>query len=159
MATSRLLNDMASALVEAAKEGDAVHRVVSDLKLIVNEDRSKWTRMTLEPKIHPYVKNTMFLLLDKGLFDQLPEFVALVLSSAQVHAEHRNVHVTSAVELTDEERKNVSAMIEKKFGGTHTLEEHIDPSLLGGLTVSIGDWNVDASLKGKINRLTHTLTA
>lgn len=159
MATSRVLNDTARALVDAAKEENVVHRVVTDLKRIAADDQANWTRQTLESKTHPFVKNTVFLLLNNGLLNELPTFLTLVLTAAEAFANHRDVHVTSAVKLTDEERKKISAMIDKKFGGTHTLDEHVDPNLIGGLTVSIGDWNVDASLKGKINRLTHTLTA
>lgn len=159
MASSRVLTDIANALVTAAKEEDAVHRVVSDLKEVVAADRGTWTKVALQGKAHPYVRHAMLMLLDEGRLDELPELLTATLGTAEALAGHRNVKVTSSVELTDDERKKLAHAITKKFGGTHTLEEHVDPSLIGGLVISIGDWHLDASLKGKLTRLTHTLTA
>ncbi|MEO5927388.1 MAG: ATP synthase F1 subunit delta [Patescibacteria group bacterium] len=159
MAVSRLLSDVANALVGAAKDEDVVHRVVNDLKEVVTQDRATWTKAAQKGELHPYVQHAMLMLLEHDMLDELPRFLTLVLGAAQTNADHRNVRVTSPIELTDDERKQVAKLITKKFGGTHTLEERIDPSLLGGLVISIADWHVDASIKGKLARLTHTLTA
>ena len=58
-----------------------------------------------------------------------------------MYKEYNNIRtysVTTASPLTDELRKKVRDIIDKQGqGGTVELEEHIDPSLLGGFAPSL----------------------
>jgi F-type H+-transporting ATPase subunit delta len=61
--------------------------------------------------------------------------------------------VTSATELTDEEASAVRERLEAMTGSRIELRRRVDPDLLGGLTVRVGDRLVDASVRGRLERL------
>jgi len=64
------------------------------------------------------------------------------------------VHVTSASELSDAERKRLKTLIERHLkGGTMEYSESVDPSLIGGFTVSVGNDRIDASVSNELKQL------
>jgi F-type H+-transporting ATPase subunit delta len=71
-------------------------------------------------------------------------------------ADHRNevtADVTSAMALTDEQTDELKATLKAKTGRSVTLNERVDPSILGGLVVKIGSRMVDSSMRTKLNNL------
>ncbi|NBO93380.1 MAG: ATP synthase F1 subunit delta [Planctomycetia bacterium] len=60
------------------------------------------------------------------------------------------VQVTSAVQLTDDERRRVSDDVRAVANVEPILEEKIDPDILGGLIVRIADWVYDASVRTRL---------
>lgn len=69
------------------------------------------------------------------------------------------VQVASAVPLDDEQRRRLAAAIEGGTGLEATLVERVDPSLLGGLVVSLGDTKIDASVASRLRKLSEALRA
>jgi len=67
--------------------------------------------------------------------------------------------VTSAVELTDEQKGLITKKI-INIAGTEKLElvTKIDPSLIGGCVASVGSKVIDASLASQIRKLGLTLS-
>jgi F-type H+-transporting ATPase subunit delta len=59
----------------------------------------------------------------------------------------------SAVALTGDERKRLHEQLEKATGLTIELETRVDPELIGGLYVRIGDRIIDYSVKGLLQSL------
>ncbi|MGL4554706.1 MAG: ATP synthase F1 subunit delta [Gemmataceae bacterium] len=60
------------------------------------------------------------------------------------------VHVTSAVTLTDDERRRVADDVRAVANVEPILEETIDPEILGGLIVRVADWVYDASVRTRL---------
>jgi F-type H+-transporting ATPase subunit delta len=67
--------------------------------------------------------------------------------------------VTSATELTQDEISELTARLERSIGGRIALEVEVDPSLLGGLVVRVGDRMMDGSVRGRLERLRNQLLA
>jgi F-type H+-transporting ATPase subunit delta len=61
--------------------------------------------------------------------------------------------VTSATPLSEGQRSDLSATLKQKIGKTITLNEHVDPSLIGGLVVKVGSRMIDSSLKTKLTAM------
>jgi F-type H+-transporting ATPase subunit delta len=55
-------------------------------------------------------------------------------------------HVTSAVDLTEEQRTKLAEALKREFGHDVRLQVVVDPSLIGGLTVRVGDELIDGSV-------------
>jgi F-type H+-transporting ATPase subunit delta len=68
-------------------------------------------------------------------------------------------HVTSAASLTSDETEAVRAWVEKTTGKTVTLRTAVDETLIGGLTVRVGDSLLDASVRGRLERLRNELVS
>lgn len=65
--------------------------------------------------------------------------------------------VTSAEPLTDADAAAVRKRVESMTGATVDLDRVVDPDLIGGLTVRVGDRLMDASVRGRLERLRHQL--
>lgn len=65
----------------------------------------------------------------------------------------RAVTVESAVALDANERQKVEAGLAKDHGSNLTIEYKINPELLGGLRIKVGDDVLDGSVQGRLDRL------
>lgn len=67
--------------------------------------------------------------------------------------------VTSAGPLTADETAAIKARVEAMTGTAVSLRTDVDPGLIGGLTVQVGDRLLDASIRGRLERLRSQLLA
>ncbi len=65
------------------------------------------------------------------------------------------VTITSAVELDEETAKRVGDRIGEETGREVQLATKVDPELLAGLVIRVGNRVLDASLRSKLDRLRH----
>jgi F-type H+-transporting ATPase subunit delta len=63
------------------------------------------------------------------------------------------VTVTSAVELDPEIVKRIGSEIEGQTGNTVELRSNVDPDILGGLVVQVGNMVLDTSIRNRLEKL------
>jgi ATP synthase F1 delta subunit len=63
------------------------------------------------------------------------------------------VGVTSAVELDEETVKGIGKKIEEQTGQRVELTSEVDPDLIGGLVIRVGNMVLDASVRNRLERL------
>ncbi len=63
------------------------------------------------------------------------------------------VQVRSAVALTAEQEQRLRGELQQAFRVEPVLEPEVDPELLGGLVVRVGDWVYDASVRTRLENL------
>ena len=64
-----------------------------------------------------------------------------------------------AVEPSKRETETLTAILSRYLGGPFALQTEIDPSIIGGLWIRIGDQVIDGSLSGRLEMLRHHLRA
>jgi ATP synthase F1 delta subunit len=69
------------------------------------------------------------------------------------------IEVVSAVELSAQQREKLAGLLAEKLGVRPELIVRVDPELLGGLRLRIGDELVDATVRGELNRMRQSLLA
>lgn len=140
----------------AADEG-VLHIV--DNPSIPHADRQAATTQLLEGRVPAGVLNLARLLTQRGRFGALPsvssEFTRLLNRRNNVV----EAVVTSAGPLSAAETDAIGARVRAMTGSGVTLRSEIDPELIGGLTVRIGDQLLDASVRGRLERLRDQLVA
>ena len=67
------------------------------------------------------------------------------------------VHTTTASPLDEVRRKEITKLITGQLGSDVILVDHVDPDMLGGIVVRVGDRVYNASLVKSINKLSHRL--
>jgi F-type H+-transporting ATPase subunit delta len=67
--------------------------------------------------------------------------------------------VTSAFELTDSQRDMIRSQFGQKLGKQLVLVEKVDPTLLGGVSVRIGDQVYDGTVQGKLSAIRAAVTS
>src|SRR5258708_7090898 len=65
--------------------------------------------------------------------------------------------ITSAVALTDAEKREIEAKLQAKFGRALSFAYTVDRSLLGGVMAKVGDKIIDGSLATKLNAMQESL--
>lgn len=65
--------------------------------------------------------------------------------------------VTSALPLTDDEQNTVRTDVLSRLGGAATVSFRVDPAILGGLVIRLGDRVVDGSVAGQLDELRQSL--
>ncbi len=68
-----------------------------------------------------------------------------------------SAEVTSALPLTKKEQETVSKDVVGKLGESATISFRVDPNILGGLVIRIGDKILDGSVAGKLESLSRSL--
>jgi F-type H+-transporting ATPase subunit delta len=66
--------------------------------------------------------------------------------------------VVSAMPVDDAQLKTLVTALEKKYGRTITARVEIDPQLIGGLKILVGDKVIDATVRGKLDAMAAALT-
>ena len=80
----------------------------------------------------------------------LPE-VATLFEDLKNRAENAaKAEIESAFELTDAQVADLKAILEKRFGKHIETTVRVNPALIGGARVTVGDTVIDASVQGKL---------
>jgi F-type H+-transporting ATPase subunit delta len=103
------------------------------------------------------LRNFLLVLVDKGRADQLEEigreFERLVAEhEGIVHAE-----LTTAVELSEGDARELLQQIEQASGRKVEATRSVDPDLIGGIVLQVGSHRLDASVRGRLERLRRVL--
>jgi F-type H+-transporting ATPase subunit delta len=104
-------------------------------------------------------KNFIALLAENGRVVLLPEIGAqfAVLKNAQEGA--ADAQVFSAFEMPAGQLNELVATLEKKFGRKLNPTVTVDPSLIGGVRVVVGDEVLDTSVRAKLQQMQVALTS
>ncbi len=104
------------------------------------------------------VVNFVRLLAEKGraaeLGDAADELDALVAAEQRV----LDVELTTALELSDQQFERILKQIEAASGRTVQATRTVDPTLIGGIVLQAGSMRLDASVRGRLERLRNELT-
>jgi F-type H+-transporting ATPase subunit delta len=91
------------------------------------------------------------------LVESKPRDYAGILAALQrltrLDLERRKVTVESAVELDEATRQRVVAGLAKQYGADLVAQYQINPALLGGLRIRVGNDVFDGSVQGRLDRL------
>jgi F-type H+-transporting ATPase subunit delta len=113
----------------------------------------------LAPQSGPIFANFLNVLNDHGRLDLLRAIRAAYHELLDERARRVRVQVRSAVALADEQRRRLEGELRDVFRLEPVLEERVEPALLGGMTVKVGDWLYDASLRTRLHNLRNKIQA
>lgn len=150
------------------KNADKVNEDMHSISTTI-ETSNELKAMLSSPVIKPSVKKSallaVFTKLDKttiSLIDQLitnnrlPLFNLIAKQFIILYDKHKGTEiatVTTAVPLTKELEVKVLSKIKEIVGTKVSLNKKIDPSLIGGFILRVGDKQFDASISGKMKSL------
>jgi F-type H+-transporting ATPase subunit delta len=169
----------AAALYDIASEQkNMVDKIESELKAIkgIIEDNPDLQRLLYHPQITPAAKkdlleqlfkgkisevtgNFLALLVDRRrethLIDIVAEFVALANAGRNIIT----AKVATAVAMNDQEKGELNRVLARLTGKKIQTSYVVDPSLIGGVVVRMGDKFIDGSIKTRLAALKERLKA
>ncbi|KRT64709.1 MAG: ATP synthase F1 subunit delta, F-type H+-transporting ATPase subunit delta [Chloroflexi bacterium CSP1-4] len=105
------------------------------------------------------VLNLVLLLLRRGRIDLLPRVAREFARLDDLRNGVVNATATSAAPLDPDEVRALTARLQRLTGGRVELTTNVDPSLLGGVVVRLGDRLIDGSVRGRLERLRSRLAS
>jgi F-type H+-transporting ATPase subunit delta len=103
------------------------------------------------------VRNFLRLVADKGRSGEIEEIVREFDRLIAAQERRVKVELTTAYELSDEDAQEIVRQIEQATGRTVEATRSVDPSLIGGLVLQADTLRLDASVRGRLERLRHDL--
>lgn len=165
----------ARALFEAAQERNRLEPVQQDLAEFVRAVREipELRALLRDPQLDSrakisalreilvdadeLVRNFVLVLTERGRATELDEtqrdFDRLVGDATG----RLSLELATAVELSDDEAGRIVGQIEQASGRTVDATRRVDPDLLGGVVLQVGSLRLDASLRGRLERLRREL--
>jgi F-type H+-transporting ATPase subunit delta len=169
MIEPRIVRRYATALFRAANKAGIIDQVESDLGLvsytiessprlakvlrspqIPRDVKRDILRAIFEGKVHEVTLSYLFLLVDKRREEAMTATEAVFVELANEARGIVVVDVTSAIELTRQEENRLREKLSVRTGKRVELVVHIDPSVIGGMIVKIGDTLIDGSIRGQL---------
>ena len=167
----------ARALFDAAKEKGRLAQVREELGDFVAavDDVPELDALLKNPQIDPrakaqaledvlggadkLVRNFLLLTVEKNRGAQLRE-IHREFERLMAQEERRlTVELTTAYELSDDEAQQIVGQIERASGRPVDATRHVDPDLIGGIVLQVGSHRLDASVRGRLERLRRELVA
>lgn len=105
------------------------------------------------------VGNFVRLLVQEGDFALMPQVAAALSQIVSGRSGPSRADIVSAVELTSEEQADLRRMLTQQHGEGMVFDFRVDPALLGGLRVRVGDRLIDTSVASRLARLRESLAS
>jgi F-type H+-transporting ATPase subunit delta len=121
------------------------------------EKRESVLHELLEGRISEQALNLDDLMVHRDCIEDLPRVAAEFRRLDDERQGITHATATSAIELTPDEIRELTTRLEQSTGGRIALDVEVDPSLLGGLVVRVGDRLIDGSVRGRLERLRNQL--
>lgn len=137
--------------VNSALDAEALH--FFNQRMIASDKRNDVLENCFKGSIQNNVLNFLKLLVVKGRFASLKDIVAEFHRLYNLENGILEGTLYTIETLTSEQLKAISQALSKKEGKKVLLNQIIDPTLLGGVKVVIGDHVYDGSIKNKISSL------
>lgn len=109
-------------------------------------------RRALQGNVSDLVTDFLCLLLEKGRFAAFPSILDAYREIADEHAGRARVHVATAAPLQPTLRQQIQSAVARALAREIVLEDRVEPALVGGAVITIGDKVYDGSLATRLTR-------
>jgi len=172
MTETRVAARYAKSLIDLAQELQVLPAIADDMRLLAETlDKSRDLRLMLR---NPIIKSDKKLAVLKAVFqgkvsDLTMRFFTLLAQKARESdlegvgtafmSQYRilqgiqQAHLTTAVPLTDELRQQFVKLAQEQTGKQIELVEKVDPELIGGFVLRLGDRQIDDSVASRLQDL------
>lgn len=179
MSNQAVANRYAYALFQLAEEKNMIEVVSKELQVMkeVSEAAPDFTKFLRHPKVTVAQKreciqkgfgqavseaslHTFFLLIDRKRIDILIPMINKFQALAYEAQDMAEALVYSAQPLTEQEQQQIATIFAKKVGKSKLVVKNVvNPELIGGIKIRIGDRIYDGSVKAQLERMERQLIA
>lgn len=166
MPNPRLASRYAKSLIDLAIEQGQLEKIHADMQWLhsVCKSNRDFVNLLRSPIIKPDAKKKILdavtagnisditrrftsLLITKNRESNLPEIVTSFISAYKQHKNIQTIRLTSASPLSESMKSAIVAQVKKTAGFEHVeVEEKLNPDLIGGFVLQVGDKLIDASI-------------
>jgi len=175
----RVARVYAEALLNAAEKRDQADAVIEELDALVGEvfgadpqleaffssgaigrdQKAQVIRSAFDNRASELFVNFLLVLNEHERLNLLRPMLATARELRDQRARRIHVEVRTAVPMPDDQRERLREQLRDSLRLEPLLDTRIDPDLLGGLLVRVGDWLYDASVRARLQSIRDQLIA
>lgn len=143
----------------ATVAGDAQLRQFADNPKVRPEQVYDLVTSVANQPLSPSLQNFLRTVIDNGRLAALPEIAAQFHALVNARSGVSDAAIYSAFPIDDASLTEMVAALERRFGRKLNPTVWIDPALIGGVRVVVGDEVLDTSVKARLEQMKVALTA
>ncbi len=170
-----LARPYAKALFSAAVESNTIEEMALELKTMAIASKTEEVINTIENPVlsRQDLVGILLKLFDESVSDTSKKLIEILAENKRLnlletihsiyqqlletHKEQKSVEVFVAVEPGEEAKGDIEQKLKLTYGKDANIFFSKDPSMMGGLSIKIGDETLDLSIRGKVKKLVNQL--
>ena len=170
-----LARPYAKALFSSALESNTINEMALELKTMAMSSMTEEVINTIENPVlsRQEVVNILLKLFEESVSNTSKKLIEVLAENKRLnlletiyetyqelleaHKEQKSVEVFVAVEPGEEAKDNIEQKLKLTYGKDANIFFSKDPTMMGGLSIKIGDETLDLSIKGKVKKLVNQL--
>tara|TARA_Y100000748_G_scaffold54318_1_gene42638 strand:- start:285 stop:821 length:537 start_codon:yes stop_codon:yes gene_type:complete len=170
-----LARPYAKALFSSAVESNTIDEMALELKTMAMSSMTEEVINTIENPVlsRQEVVNILLKLFEESVSNASKKLIEVLAENKRLnlletiyetyqelleaHKEQKSVEVFVAVEPGEEAKNNIEQKLKLTYGKDANIFFSKDPTMMGGLSIKIGDETLDLSIKGKVKKLVNQL--
>jgi F-type H+-transporting ATPase subunit delta len=123
------------------------------------DEKMKALQGVLPKGTPPEIQNFLSLLVQEGDLDTIPAVIQELRAGLVGQIEPQKAEIVSAMELSEQEQADLRRRLTEEHGEGLIFSFRVDPSLLGGLRVRVGDTLIDNSVVSRLATMREIVSA
>ena len=170
-----LARPYAKALFESSIESNSIDEMADELQTMAAAAKTEGVINTIENPVlsRKEIVDILIKLFEESVSDTAKKLIEILAENKRLnllepiysiyqdllekHKEQKSIEVFVAVEPGDEAKESIEQKLKSTYGKDANIYFSKDPTMMGGLSIKIGDETLDLSIKGKINKLVNQL--
>ena len=181
MSSNKLARRYALALVALGKEANALssisdslndfadtlnlsdqllYRSMNNPAISIEEKRATIEEIAKQSQLHPYTKNAIHILLERGRLAIFPHLVAAFDRMADEELKRVRAIVTTAITISEEEKTTLRNTLSQSHSiplDSLIIDFAVDANIIGGLIAKVGDRIYDGSVRSQLKEIQNIL--
>ena len=172
MSEIQVASRYAKSLIDLAEEQNALEKVRTDMEFFLRTLRENPTLKAVlknpilgpdkksgiltqlfATRLHPMIMTFFGIVVRKGRSEVLFETAKEFINAYNIRKNIVKATVTTAAPLSEENKKQVEDVIKESTKGEIILTAKVDPTLIGGFVLKVGDKQFDTSISTQLNKL------
>jgi F-type H+-transporting ATPase subunit delta len=124
---------------------------------IQHEGKRKALADLFQGRVHPVVLSMLIALSDQDRIGRLPHIIEEFSAIAAAARQKLTGEITTAVPLDEAALQRFAAELSRITGKNVQLVPRVDPGILGGAVIQVGEQIIDGSLRRRLEQIRETL--
>jgi F-type H+-transporting ATPase subunit delta len=155
--TDAVLDELGSFVDDVLLKVSGLQEIFNSI-VVGRDEKIRLIDTVIAPRASEIITNFLRVLARHGRLDLLPAILREARIRNEIRQGRRRIQITSARPLDSQAEGRIRSRLAGALPFEPILETYVDPSLLGGIVIRVGDTVYDSSLAMRIKQLRERLT-